>query len=129
MSSILDLYNTHHIYKTNSTGWSFIGDALRELVLFVQFKKRESQKQHSSMGTLIFFKFYKWYQITQSISYLHYYNKRWPWSFKRYHTKWSNTIKKFVDKLFKCVWPFCRVGAYMVKSGQLIWVIDSFLKD
>ena len=39
------------------------------------------------------------------------------------HTKWSNTIKQFVDKLFECVWQFCGVGAYMVKSGQLIWVI------
>ena len=25
-------------------------------------------------------------------------------------TKWSNTLKHFVDDLFECVWPFCEIG-------------------
>ena len=31
-------------------------------------------------------------------------------------TKWSNTLNSstVVDKLFECVWPFCRVGAWRV---------------
>ena len=31
-------------------------------------------------------------------------------------TIWSNTIKQFVNGLFECVWPYCRVGAYMVND-------------
>ena len=33
-------------------------------------------------------------------------------------TEWSNTLKQFVgiaDELFKCVWPFCGIGALRVK--------------
>ena len=31
-------------------------------------------------------------------------------------TKWSNTLKQFVDELFECVRPFCGVGAQRVNS-------------
>ena len=65
-----------------------ICDVLRHLVPFVQFKKREKYpwrcvtfdkvaglslqlylKYHSSMGAFHVFKFYKWFQMTQSVSY------------------------------------------------------------
>ena len=26
-------------------------------------------------------------------------------------TKWTNTLKQFVDELFECVRPFCGIGA------------------
>ena len=31
-------------------------------------------------------------------------------------TKWSNTLKQFVDELFECVRLFCGVGAQRVNS-------------
>ena len=34
-------------------------------------------------------------------------------------TKWSNTLKQFADKLFECVWPFCKIGAQRVKECLL----------
>ena len=56
----------------------FICDALCDLVPFVQFKKREkhpwmsdafTKSKTSPWVSLKFFKLYKWYQMTQSISY------------------------------------------------------------
>ena len=41
-------------------------DVLRDLVPFVQFKKRVN----SSMSLFTFFKMYKWHQIVQCITYL-----------------------------------------------------------
>ena len=63
-----------------------ICDALRDLVLFVQFKKREkhpwrsvtfskveacnfTQGHNPSMVFFMYFKLYKWYQIVQGVSY------------------------------------------------------------
>ena len=57
-----------------------ICDALRDLVPFLQFKKREKQPWRSVNFTKIntapwvfftFFKLYKWYQISQRTTYLH----------------------------------------------------------
>ena len=65
----------------------FIWDALRDLVPFNNFLKSENThggvllqfylKYHSSMGIFFtFFKFYIWYQIAQSVSYIEILRKR-----------------------------------------------------
>ena len=39
-------------------------------------------------------------------------------------TIWSNTIKQFAaDKLFECVWPFCRVGAERIKTFRRKYIL------
>ena len=51
-------------------------DALSDLVPFVQFKKREKHPWRSvtlsKIAGFTFFKLYKWYQIAESISYIHF---------------------------------------------------------
>ena len=34
-------------------------------------------------------------------------------------TKWSNTLKQFVEELFECTWPFCEISAERVKVSIL----------
>ena len=65
--------NTFFVYVGNKNAdRSEIWDALHNLVLFLQFKKCEKHPWRSvtiSKMLFAFFKLYKWYQITQNITY------------------------------------------------------------
>ena len=40
-------------------------------------------------------------------------------------TKWSNTLKQFVGKLFECVWSCCGIGASSVDT-KLVKILDKY---
>ena len=74
-----------HCYLLFFLGWKEMWDALRDLVPFVQFKKRENYLWRRATFSkswnvtksntppwefFAFFKLYKWYHIAQSITYI-----------------------------------------------------------